>query len=417
VIKQPMALGAIVSGLFITIILLSLALWKVPEWRPDAPVVQQPSTEFVARIASNSQAAFDDSSDGNFKNRDLFDDDTIVLTSGLVVIEYDTGARVVLEGPATYQVQGVNGGDLRVGKLVARADTAASHGFAIEIPGARVVDLGTEFGLEVTADGSSNVAVLSGEIDLTGAGEQSGVRLAAGQAATVEARTGRITHRDVKQAQFAQALIAGLERMGQPPIIVGGTAERLQRRSSTTNKIASFRVARGDHRKLVLAASWESSDASISATWKGSEVFLAAVNSDGGRNSAILYLDDPTPGTGDIVVTFGSATRSRVGVVSLYNTAAGVDVTSSGTGSTGSLTTTEPGSLVIGVYTTNDPNGRVQGPFSQTLYNGDAGSCRGDAGCEHEATAGVRDYNWNADNSSGDNHVLAAFVGTAVVAP
>jgi len=158
-------LSLVVSTLAMAIIVLSMGLIHInqPQPGPVEPVV---SAEFVAKIIDTREATFDKTSNANFKNRDLFDDDKIVLNSGLAVIEYDTGARVVLEGPATYHVDGANGGDLRVGKLVARVDTVESQGFAVLIPNARVVDLGTEFGVDVREDGSSQVAVLSGEIEL-----------------------------------------------------------------------------------------------------------------------------------------------------------------------------------------------------------------------------------------------------------
>ncbi len=194
VISNYAVLGMLVSGLFITTILLSLALWKVPDWRPDGLAPKVPSTEFVARITTTQQATFDASSGGNLRNRELFDDDTIMLTTGMVVIEYDTGARVVLEAPATYHIAGVNGGDLRLGKLVARVDTPQSQGFAIDIPGGRIVDRGTEFGAQVSADGNSQVAVLSGAVELTGnSGPEQKVRLTAGEAAAVDSTSGEIS--------------------------------------------------------------------------------------------------------------------------------------------------------------------------------------------------------------------------------
>lgn len=193
-ISHYTTLALLISGLTITIIVLSLALWIVPESNPAGPAPTVISTEFVARITTTQQASFDAASDGNFQNRDLFDDDTIMLTTGMVTIEYDTGARVVLEAPATYHIAGVNAGDLRLGKLVARVDTPQSQGFAVDIPGGRIVDLGTEFGAEVSADGNSQVAVLSGLVELTGNSRpEQRVRLTAGEAAAVDSTSGEIS--------------------------------------------------------------------------------------------------------------------------------------------------------------------------------------------------------------------------------
>jgi len=178
------------------------------------------------------------------------------------------------------------------------------------------------------------------------------------------------------------------------------------------NTIAGFTVAPRSGRKLVLAASWESGGSAISATWNGVEAFTVAVNSAAGRNSAILYLDDPTPGTGDIVVTFGGNTGSRVGVVNLTGAADGVAVTSfdpSAPANSGSLTTTVGGTLVVGVYTINA--GTIgSSPFSGTIYPaGGSSSSSGSAGYQTETSAGLKNYAWAATNATGDSHALAAF--------
>ena len=46
-------------------------------------------------------------------------DDKFVLASGLMEITYNTGAKVILQGPVTYQVES-NGGYLAVGKLTGK---------------------------------------------------------------------------------------------------------------------------------------------------------------------------------------------------------------------------------------------------------------------------------------------------------
>lgn len=208
IISNYLALSLLISGLFMTIILLSMALWIVPEGKPDAPqVADAPITEFVARIIAAEGVTFDETSGGNLRNRDLFADDTIVLESGLVVVEYDSGAIIVLEGPVTYQLAGRNGGELRLGRLVGRAETAASHGFAIDLPGATIVDLGTEFAAEVSEAGDAEVTVLSGLVELTGvAGSRQPVRLAAMEAASVDASGATVIKHNQVQPDALMAL-------------------------------------------------------------------------------------------------------------------------------------------------------------------------------------------------------------------
>ncbi len=73
----------------------------------------------------------------------------IVLSSGLLEIAYDIGAKVILEGPAVYEVDSPNSGFLSSGKLTVKATTEKAKGFVIRTPTAIVTDLGTEFGVGV----------------------------------------------------------------------------------------------------------------------------------------------------------------------------------------------------------------------------------------------------------------------------
>ena len=195
-------------------------------------------------------------------------------------------------------------------------------------------------------------------------------------------------------------------------ISVTASAQRFQSTSSPTNTLAGFTVAPGSHRKLVLTASWESASSDISATWNGTGNFTVAVKRGGGRNAAILHLDDPTPGTGDIVVTYASSVSSRIGVASLVGAAGGVAATSSAAGRTGSLSAPVDNSWVFGAYTSNNAP-TIAGPFATTLHNGNSGSSTGNAGYQNEGTAGLFNYMWTVSAPVEDNNVLAAFVPAA----
>jgi probable HAF family extracellular repeat protein len=50
------------------------------------------------------------------------------LASGFMEITYDTGARVLLQGPATYEVESANGGLLSIGRLTARVEQKGAGG-------------------------------------------------------------------------------------------------------------------------------------------------------------------------------------------------------------------------------------------------------------------------------------------------
>jgi hypothetical protein len=113
--------------------------------------------------------------------------DRLALRSGLLEITYDTGARVILQGPVTYEVESSTGGYLSIGRLTAKlakksevrgqkSESArqkssdlrplASGLFAIRTPTAIVTDLGTEFGVEVSGSGSTTSHVYRGLVRL-----------------------------------------------------------------------------------------------------------------------------------------------------------------------------------------------------------------------------------------------------------
>lgn len=85
--------------------------------------------------------------------------------SGTFKLRFDVGASVALEGPAELRIlSGMRILALR-GRITAHVDGRAK-GFAIETPNTLVVDLGTEFGVEIDADGRTDVVVFQGLVDL-----------------------------------------------------------------------------------------------------------------------------------------------------------------------------------------------------------------------------------------------------------
>ena len=135
------------------------------------------------------------------------------LASGLMEITYDTGAKVILQGPVTYEVE-ANGGYLAVGKLTGKlekndkretlnaelSDRRSSFivhrsSFVIRTPTATVTDLGTEFGVEVDKSGVTETNVFVGAVQVVRIGgkdaaDQGAVVIRTGQFARVTASKG-----------------------------------------------------------------------------------------------------------------------------------------------------------------------------------------------------------------------------------
>ncbi|MBX3742004.1 MAG: FecR domain-containing protein [Akkermansiaceae bacterium] len=85
------------------------------------------------------------------------------LQSGLVELETSTGTTLLLEGPASIQLNDKLHARLISGNLVVRMPKGKS-GFVVDLPKMKVTDLGTEFGVSVSADGESRVQVYDGKV-------------------------------------------------------------------------------------------------------------------------------------------------------------------------------------------------------------------------------------------------------------
>lgn len=115
----------------------------------------------------------------------------IRLVEGVMELEFSTGARVVVEGPAKFDPRESHQIYLHAGKLTARVP-AKAIGFTVETPTAQVVDLGTEFSVEVAERGTTEVHTFVGKVavDVTksrNSGNLSASRIiTAGQAVRVE---------------------------------------------------------------------------------------------------------------------------------------------------------------------------------------------------------------------------------------
>jgi hypothetical protein len=150
---------------------------------PASPSVQknlraEKLPELVGRITGMADCRWADPQDT------LFDAATVplgwkfALASGLVEISYDSGAKVILQGPCSYLVASSKGGFLSLGKLTARVESVTLQAanpkfqipnpkFVVKTPTATVTDLGTEFGVEVDESGWTESQVFVGEVRIT----------------------------------------------------------------------------------------------------------------------------------------------------------------------------------------------------------------------------------------------------------
>ena len=87
------------------------------------------------------------------------------IAEGVAQFEFYSGAQVIVEGPAEFELISAYNARCLKGKIRARVPMQA-RGFSIQTPSFELIDLGTEFGMDVSTSGAANVRVFDGEVEL-----------------------------------------------------------------------------------------------------------------------------------------------------------------------------------------------------------------------------------------------------------
>ena len=87
------------------------------------------------------------------------------LRSGALLIEFFSGATVVLEGPAELEIVSTNKGHLLSGKLNAHVPPQA-QGFTVTTAIGEIVDHSTDFGVDVAGDKPHELHVFTGNVEV-----------------------------------------------------------------------------------------------------------------------------------------------------------------------------------------------------------------------------------------------------------
>jgi len=145
------------------------------------------------------------------------------LDEGELEIVFDIGVNVVIRGPALFEVRAGDRAYSGLGRINARVGKTG-EGFVLETPNTRVVDLGTEFGVEVTPAGSTEVAVFRGLVDLSVNDPAQGVastplRLRQGEALKVAANGSLDRVRSIPSDRFPTPASDARQTSGTVPVI------------------------------------------------------------------------------------------------------------------------------------------------------------------------------------------------------
>ncbi len=104
------------------------------------------------------------------------------LAHGLVELGFARGAHMIVEGPAEFEVRGAEHAVLHQGRVVTRMPKG-TRGFMLDSPRGRLIDQGTEFGVNVARSGDTEVHVLEGKVEAVPENSQPSLQLTENQAA------------------------------------------------------------------------------------------------------------------------------------------------------------------------------------------------------------------------------------------
>jgi hypothetical protein len=163
----------------------------------------------VARVTATRNCSWArEGSDIGFGAR-LTSGQRLDLATGLVEVTFNDGAVVVLEGPATFDVQSPKRALLHEGRLAAVVPERA-RGFEVETSRLNVVDLGTEFGVMAEPEGTTEVHVFNGLVKaqlLDEAGNKvRTVELNTAQAARIQPAAAMVAKIPARDDEFVRSL-------------------------------------------------------------------------------------------------------------------------------------------------------------------------------------------------------------------
>ncbi len=143
----------------------------------DVPAVQEVTSQGVALITRLVDLSWAEGQ-AELQVGDAVRPGRLAIASGFAQIEFFCGATVIVEGPAELELQSATRAHVHQGRLRAQVPPAA-RGFSLTVNDLQVVDLGTEFGMDVSPRGA-DVQVFDGEVELRHANRQH-QRLTTGQ--------------------------------------------------------------------------------------------------------------------------------------------------------------------------------------------------------------------------------------------
>jgi hypothetical protein len=158
--RRPKAIVTPKRLLFAGTGVLVLSVAAVLVWFRVSPPQPKPP-EFFATLTRATDCVWDGPTAA--RPGDRLAAGPLKLREGTAEIKLDNGVELLIEAPASIELVDAGNSALATGRIVARVPPTAT-GFVVDTPKARVVDLGTEFGVFVDPDRETIVQVFAGTV-------------------------------------------------------------------------------------------------------------------------------------------------------------------------------------------------------------------------------------------------------------
>lgn len=314
----------------------------------------------------------------------------LTLKSGVVELEFASGVRGIVSGPAELTLLREDLVDLSHGAAWFHVPKKAV-GFQVRTPDLVLTDLGTKFGVLSKPDILDEVHVFTGQVEAVNCkGLKEKEVIEAGQARITESSGGwRITElrKDHFLTERPENVPVSIELDDSATFTACPQNQMIRRKSykfDSRNELLGFDPSESD--KLVVTLSHERSEI-LEVTYGGVRMSLA-VKSDAAeiRQTAIYYLDSPGV-AGDLVVVFkDNSSANGVGgsLLALSNTANGKpSVVAQSSSRSVKVTTRVENSIVVASHVSNDhvsdAESTAQAPMT-SLFGAPVGSAVGSSG-------------------------------------
>lgn len=153
------------------VLFVAAGLWLFltpPRWAltppPELAGVEPPPQKLALVVQADGVEWAKDSP--KYSVGDFLPSGRAALARGRLILAFPIGATLAVEGEADFDLQSRDRVFIRRGRLRARIEPGG-EGFVVSTPNCAVVDLGTEFGFDVAADGRANLDVYEGQAEIS----------------------------------------------------------------------------------------------------------------------------------------------------------------------------------------------------------------------------------------------------------